>query len=167
MAEMTRDTTVLGSDTRFTGEMTFNTAARILGEFEGKITGKGELHVAESATCRATLDIGKIVIDGTVDGNITAHEKCELTSKARVTGDIIAARLTVADGASLTGHITVGSQVGKSDGELVDLPRALQNPPPSLTPPGVQPPHQPASNSVGARVKEVMRGENRPEQNRR
>ena len=100
--------TIIGADTHIKGEMSFDGIARLLGTFEGKINAKGDLHIAESATCRATVDANKVTIDGTLEGNITARERTELTSKAKVKGDLITARLSVADGATYSGHCTVG-----------------------------------------------------------
>lgn len=114
MADAAAQITIIGADTRFNGEMTFTTAARILGTFEGKIAAKGELQIAENATCKATVEAGKVVVEGTVEGNVTAHERIELLAKAKVNGDLKATRLTVADGATLVGHCTIGHQAVKS-----------------------------------------------------
>ena len=40
MAETaTKDVTVIGKDAKFTGEMTFDTTVRVLGHFDGKLSG--------------------------------------------------------------------------------------------------------------------------------
>ncbi|MFN0132619.1 MAG: polymer-forming cytoskeletal protein [Phycisphaerales bacterium] len=101
-------TTVIGPDTKIKGEMTFDNTARILGQFEGKIVAKGELQIADTAACRASVDAGKVLVDGLVDGNITARERVELTSRAKMKGDLVAAKLVVAEGASFVGHVSVG-----------------------------------------------------------
>jgi cytoskeletal protein CcmA (bactofilin family) len=114
MPEPSTHTTIIGADTRIKGEMSFDHTARILGTFEGSITAKGELQVAEGATCRATVDAGKIMVDGAVDGNINARERVELTAKARIKGDLVAPRLVVAEGASFEGHVKVGQDAGRA-----------------------------------------------------
>ena len=114
MAEPTGQTTIIGADTKIKGEMVFDGTARLLGQFEGTITAKGELQVAEGATCRATVDAGKLMVDGIVEGNVTARDRVELTSKARVKGDVIAAKMVVAEGASFSGHCTVGADAVKA-----------------------------------------------------
>jgi cytoskeletal protein CcmA (bactofilin family) len=106
-------TTIIGADTHIKGEMTFEGAARILGKFEGNIHAKGELHVADGASCHAVVEAGKVTVDGTVEGNVSARERVELTSKARMKGDLVAARLLVAEGASFVGHVTVGADALK------------------------------------------------------
>jgi cytoskeletal protein CcmA (bactofilin family) len=97
-------TTVIGPDTHIKGDMRFESMARILGTFEGTIEAKGELQVANGASCKAAVEALKVLVDGDVDGNLTAKERVELTSKAKVKGDLIAARLVVAEGASFVGH---------------------------------------------------------------
>ena len=116
MAETTSpstQTTTIGPDTHIKGDMTFDGTARLLGSFEGTITAKGELQVANGATCKATVDAAKVIVDGEVEGNMTARERVELTAKARVKGDVISPRLVVAEGASFVGHVSVGPDAGK------------------------------------------------------
>lgn len=110
MADNANQTTVIGADARFNGELTFEGTARILGVFEGRITTKGELQIAENATCRATIEAGQVNLDGTIEGDVTARERLELSSKARLKGNVVAARLSVAEGAVIVGHVTIGQE---------------------------------------------------------
>lgn len=113
--------TVIGADTQIKGEITFDTAARILGKVEGRVTSKGELQVADGAICKAALESGRVVVDGYVEGNITARERVQLNAKARVTGDIVSNTLVVAEGASFIGHCKVGTDAHRTTAEA---PRA-------------------------------------------
>ena len=118
MADMTPATTTLGADARIVGELTFESNARILGNFEGRIVSKGELQIAENANCKATIEVGRLQLDGSVEGDITARERLELTAKAKVKGNIVAPRLVVAEGASIVGHVTVGAEAPKAESDL-------------------------------------------------
>lgn len=120
MAEPGNTTTIIGADTHISGEMRFGNSARILGTFEGKIAAKGELQVAEGATCRATVDATDVVIDGVHEGDVNAKEKVQLNPKARMAGDLVAAKLVVAEGASFVGHCTVGPDAPKGGGAKKD-----------------------------------------------
>lgn len=108
MSEM--QTTVIGKDAKIKGEMTFEQSARILGTFEGKIIAKGDVQVGEGAICRASVDATTVMVDGLIEGDVIARERVELTSKARVKGDLCATALVVADGASFVGHCRVGPE---------------------------------------------------------
>lgn len=117
MAETTNQTTIIGVDTHIKGEMSFDNNARILGSFEGQINAKGELQVAEGAKCKATIEAGAILVDGVIEGNVTARDRVQLNPKARVSGDLVATKLVVADGAAFTGHCRVGPDAMKNAGQ--------------------------------------------------
>ncbi len=108
MAESHNGETIIGPDVMIKGEMSIENRARILGRFEGTIRSKGQVEVADKATCKAVVEAGTVQVDGTVEGNITATERVQLNATARVTGDVVAAKLVVTEGASFTGHVTVG-----------------------------------------------------------
>jgi cytoskeletal protein CcmA (bactofilin family) len=112
MADETQ-ATIIAADAHFKGELSFDRSCRILGRFEGTLTAKGQLHIAEGASCKAQIDAANITVDGNVEGNITAKEKIELNAKARVNGDVVAARLIVAEGASFSGHVSVGADAAR------------------------------------------------------
>jgi cytoskeletal protein CcmA (bactofilin family) len=118
MADTVPQTTVIGTGTHIKGEMTFEGSARLLGSFEGKISAKGELQIADGASCKAAVDAGTITIDGSVEGNVTARERIELTARAKMKGDLVAAKLLVAEGATFTGHVTVGPEAAKHAGHI-------------------------------------------------
>lgn len=103
--------TVIGRDAHFKGELSLEHSARIWGSFEGRIVSKGEVHIAEGAQCRATVQARGILIDGNVEGDLVALERLELSSKAVVKGDITAAVLNLTQGASFVGRCSVGSGV--------------------------------------------------------
>ena len=102
------NTTVIGPGTKIKGDMSFEGSARILGDFEGKITSPGEVLVGESATCRAAIDGAVVIVDGVIEGNVTARRRLQLNPGARITGDVTAASMTVVEGAVLVGMCRIG-----------------------------------------------------------
>ncbi len=125
--------TVIGPDTHIKGEMTFDKSCKLLGSFEGTITAKGELQVAAGATCRAQVEADSITVDGNIEGNVTGREKIQLNAKATITGDVVAARLVVAEGASFSGHVSVGPEAvkggGSGGGQQAKSPTGPPDPP--------------------------------------
>lgn len=109
----TRTTTVIGPDTHIKGEMVFDSTARILGTFEGKIIAKGEVQIGEGACCKASVEGISVVVDGLVEGDVLARERVQLNQKARVIGDVVASTLVVAEGASFVGNVRVGADAVK------------------------------------------------------
>ncbi len=108
MSDGPKQKTVIGADTKVKGEMSFESDAQILGEFEGSVGAKGELHVADGATCRANIEATTVVVDGVVEGNIHAIESVRLSETARVRGDIVAGKMIVAEGAMIAGACHIG-----------------------------------------------------------
>jgi len=108
--------TIIGSDTHIKGEMSFDRSCKLLGKFEGTITAKGQLHVADGASCKAEVEAGEINVDGSIEGNVTAKEKIQLNAKAQIRGDVVASKLIVAEGASFNGHVSVGPDAVKGGG---------------------------------------------------
>jgi cytoskeletal protein CcmA (bactofilin family) len=112
MAEAKLTTTVIGPDTHIKGEMVFDSTARILGTFEGRIVAKGEVQIGEGAACKASVEGTNVIVDGVVEGDVTARERVQLNTRARVIGDVTATTLVVAEGASFVGHCRVGGEAG-------------------------------------------------------
>ena len=115
--------TVIGADTVIKGEMTVENRARILGRFEGTITAKGQVEVADKAVCKANVEAATIQVDGVVEGNIKATDKASLNGTARVVGDLIASKLVVSEGAAFKGHIHVGPDAVKAGAPQPQAPK--------------------------------------------
>ena len=103
------DLTIIGAGTRIKGEVAFDRSARILGTFEGTITSAAQVHVGDSAEITGTVHADTIIVDGIVNGDLIALSRLELAANARVSGDITAGNLVVAEGASFEGHCRVGA----------------------------------------------------------
>lgn len=105
--------TVIGKDTTIKGEFQFDGPARVLGALEGTIASKGTLEIGDGGRCKGTIHADRLVIDGRVDGDVTARTALQLTAKGNLHGDLVAASLTIAEGATLVGHCRVGPEAMK------------------------------------------------------
>ncbi|MFG0253099.1 MAG: polymer-forming cytoskeletal protein [Phycisphaerales bacterium JB038] len=101
--------TIIGKDATFKGELSYDGAAQILGKVEGTITAKGKLSVAEGARCQADIKAGEVAVQGLVEGNVEAADRIDLQSSGVLHGDIVAARMSMADGASFVGTCRIGT----------------------------------------------------------
>ena len=106
--------TILGPDAKFKGELHFEKGMRVMGQFEGKITTPGRVHVAKEAKMQADVDAGGIVVEGEVNGNLSANDRIELKNTARYEGDLRATKLVVDEGAVFSGHVNVGPDTAKA-----------------------------------------------------
>ena len=109
-------TTVIGADAHFKGELSFDKGVRVDGRVEGKISTKGHLAVSKEGKLQADVVAGGIVVEGSVKGNLTATDRIELRNTAKLEGDIKAAKLIVTEGASFSGHCSVGPNAGAASG---------------------------------------------------
>lgn len=100
--------TIIGSDARFKGELSFEKGVRIEGTFDGQIKSKGSLHVAEGAKVQADVEAASMDVEGECKGNILISEKLHLLATAKMEGDIRTNRLEIADGAIFVGNVAVG-----------------------------------------------------------
>ena len=78
---------------------------RINGKFEGALDIKGHLMVGNRADVKANINGEAISVAGVIVGNIKASTLLKLESTARVTGDVEAPKLSISEGALITGNI--------------------------------------------------------------
>ena len=94
----------VGNGTVLTGETSFQAMLRIDGHLTGRISSEsGTLIVGSSGRVDANIAVASAIISGTINGDIVASEKLELTRTARVVGNIQAPRLVIDDGAVFEG----------------------------------------------------------------
>ena len=93
---------------RVTGQLTFHGSAKIDGNVEGEILCHGMLTVGREAEVRAKISGEVVIIRGRVEGDVTAKEKVELQSPARLFGNIDAPRLIVTEGVVFDGYCSMG-----------------------------------------------------------
>jgi cytoskeletal protein CcmA (bactofilin family) len=98
----------VGNGTVLTGETSFQAMLRIDGHLTGRVSSEsGTLIVGSSGKVDANIQVASAIVSGTINGDITATEKLELTRTARVLGNIQAPRLVIEDGAIFEGACTM------------------------------------------------------------
>jgi len=63
--------------------------------------------VEKNAQIRGEIRAGSVTVLGTVEGNVTATERCELRAGCTLRGDIEAPRLVVDDDATFVGSAKI------------------------------------------------------------
>lgn len=102
--------TIIHEGVNIKGELSFQTAIRIDGTFEGTIHSEGSLHVGPTGIVRSDLNLKSAIIEGMVEGNISVSETLELRSTAEVRGDMSAKSFKVEEGATLMGIVSISSK---------------------------------------------------------
>src|SRR5512144_2851587 len=97
-------TTLLGRGATFDGKLTFEGTVRIDGKFKGEVFSDDVLVIGEGALVEAEIDIGEVIIQGTVVGNIKAKRSIEIHAPGRVKGDIHTPSLQIDKGVIFEGR---------------------------------------------------------------
>lgn len=96
--------TLLGQGSEFEGKLTFEGTVRIDGVLKGEVFSNDVLIVGEGARLEAEIDIGDIIIQGTVIGNIRARRSIEVLAPGRVNGDMTTPSLQIEKGVIFEGR---------------------------------------------------------------
>jgi cytoskeletal protein CcmA (bactofilin family) len=98
---------VIAADVEITGTIISTGSVRIDGKLDGELNCTGDAIIGKSAVIKGNLVVNAVTIEGTLNGNVTAKDRIEMKSTARVTGDIKAKRLSVEDGVTFVGRSEV------------------------------------------------------------
>ncbi len=101
-----RPETTLGEGVIFKGELTFQRLLRIDGQFEGELNSSGKLIVGPNGIVKSDVVLKEAIVDGKVEGNIKV-ERIELRCNAEVRGNIEAKSITVDEGVTIIGQVSV------------------------------------------------------------
>src|SRR5437764_10600809 len=77
------------------GDIKFSSDLVIDGEVEGNITSTGTLTIGTHASVLGTIRAGSVTIQGLVEGNVFATERCALKAGGKLHGDIASPRMAV------------------------------------------------------------------------
>src|SRR2546421_12262150 len=85
---------------------------KIAGNVEGDLKASGDVTVDSGATIQAAIEGANVHVRGQVTGNVTARKRLTLGGSGHLQGDVRVSRLTVEDGATLNGNVTMSSEKG-------------------------------------------------------
>lgn len=106
---------ILTSEVEIKGTLHFKGELIFDGKIEGEIISEGDLVLGKNSFINGEIRVKTAVIHGTVMGNITVTEKCELKSSSQLTGDLKATRMQIEEGATFVGKSEVSpNKSGKS-----------------------------------------------------
>jgi cytoskeletal protein CcmA (bactofilin family) len=97
-------TTLIGEGTEFEGKLSFRGTIRIDGTVKGQILSEDVLIIGPDARVEAEIDVGQVIIQGQVIGNIHASRSIELFAPGSVLGDMTTPSLLIEKGAVFEGR---------------------------------------------------------------
>jgi cytoskeletal protein CcmA (bactofilin family) len=119
-------TTLLGRGSEFEGKLSFEGTVRVDGKLSGEIFTDDVLIIGEGAEVNAEINVGSIIIEGTVHGNIHAKRSVEIHTPGHVRGNIATPSLTIEKGVVFDGQCQMepngaGAQPGSGKGRPAPL----------------------------------------------
>ena len=100
-------TSVLGPTLRFKGELHADEELLIRGRIEGTITHSQRITVCGEGVVKANIRAQTIVVEGTVEGDLSAEKAIQIKDTARLKGNVSAPSVSIVEGANFNGGVAM------------------------------------------------------------
>jgi len=131
----TRIDTLIGQATQAFGDLSFSGGLHVDGAIKGNVVAEDDGHsmlsVSERGTIEGEVNVPYIVLNGVVVGDVHSSEHIELSSRARVTGNVYYNLIEMAIGAEVNGKLVHIPEVQESSSLAVDTLRPMEEAPES------------------------------------
>ncbi len=105
----------IGKSVVIKGELSGSEDLYLDGQVEGSIELRNHsLTVGPNGKVKANVSAKGVVIQGKLDGSVTASDRVELRKSAVVTGDVTTQRISIEEGAFLKGKVDIQKDSGKA-----------------------------------------------------
>jgi cytoskeletal protein CcmA (bactofilin family) len=106
---------LIGKSVVIKGELSGSEDLYLDGQVEGSIELRNHnLTVGPNGKVKANVSAKGVVIQGKLEGSVTASERVELRQSAVVTGDVMTQRISIEEGAFLKGKVDIQKDSGKA-----------------------------------------------------
>ena len=118
----TSDQATIGKSLVIKGEVSGSESLYIDGRVEGSINLSGNrVTIGRNGVVAANINAREIVVLGKVRGNLTASDRVDIRSDGSLTGDVVAARISIEDGAFFKGGIDIRKAGSKPDSKIEEV----------------------------------------------
>jgi cytoskeletal protein CcmA (bactofilin family) len=104
----TRIETLVGKNTKISGNLSFTGGLHVEGEVEGSVQAGDEFSVlilSESGLIKGDVHVPNMILNGSVEGDVYASDHVELAPQARITGNVYYNLIEMSMGATLNGNL--------------------------------------------------------------
>jgi len=101
-----------GKDAFLKGKMTSEGIFRLDGKVEGEICHRGTLIIGETAVIKGKVAATTLVLNGILEGEVTAKERIEIHASGKLYGTIFTPIFVVQDGGIFEGNCKMGAKSG-------------------------------------------------------
>jgi cytoskeletal protein CcmA (bactofilin family) len=112
-------TCIIASKTVIKGEITGDEDVIVEGNVEGQIRITRDLRVGASGVVKATVEAQSIIVSGELVGDCQASVRVEIQATGRLTGNIRAPKIVIAEGAMFRGNSDMSAR--KDDKKVAGL----------------------------------------------
>ena len=137
---MAGNSSIIGKTTQIHGRVTGAVDLQVQGLVDGEITVDGDVTIDAEGLVGASVRGRRLVVRGSVKGDLLGHEVVVLEEGARVVGDVKAPRVSIATGALVRGFVETGDASDAAPKGARAQPAARPVARPVATPPRVAPP---------------------------
>jgi cytoskeletal protein CcmA (bactofilin family) len=102
------DKTIIGPTITVDGEIDAEGGVVVLGRVTGKLRSAEDVVVDAGGEVEAEVEAEAVAVAGRLVGPVDAKSRVEISAEGRVTGDLRAPRILIADGAQYKGNIDMG-----------------------------------------------------------
>jgi cytoskeletal protein CcmA (bactofilin family) len=106
---------IIGIGTKITGDVNSNGDIRVDGSLSGKLITKGKVVIGETGKIKGEINCKNSDVEGLIEGKITVSQLLSLKTKARINGDIIAAKLAIEPGCQFTGNCDMNASSSQNE----------------------------------------------------
>jgi len=110
---------VIGPKTTVKGEITGDEDIVVDGVVEGQIRISRDLRVGNGGVVKATVEAQSVVVSGELLGDCHALQRVEIQASGRLTGNIRAPRVVIAEGATFKGNSDMSVRKDERKDKLV------------------------------------------------
>jgi cytoskeletal protein CcmA (bactofilin family) len=103
---------VIGSSAVIRGNVRGDSSLEILGRVEGDVGVTGDLSLGREAVVLGAISGARILIGGSVQGDVTGTEAVLIAETGRVVGDLSAPRIGMSEGAQVRGSVRTDGNAG-------------------------------------------------------
>ena len=107
------ETSYFGKNLTIKGCISGNGNIIILGKLNGEFDLRGRVKIAQPAKITGEVKADVISVNGSVQGSLIAKERLHLDQTARIEGQIATPKLSISEGASFDGEITMSDLSSK------------------------------------------------------
>jgi cytoskeletal protein CcmA (bactofilin family) len=116
----------IGKSLVIKGEVSGSESLYIDGRVEGSINLSGNrVTIGRNGVVSANINAREIVVMGKVKGNLAAQDRVDIRNEGSLTGDVVAQRISIEDGAFFKGGIDIrkpGAESQKPNGTAKEKP---------------------------------------------